>query len=206
MGRPTGHRNADFEQTRKTLLESLHRRLVQPDGARASVRELAAAAGVSVPTLRHYFGDREGIVRALLEDVHRHGEPYLLMVATGPLSDLRSSIAWFLRYLDEGFLHGVAELHALGLGAGLRDDTLGPLYLEELVEPTLKAVEARLARHLAAGHLRPCDLRAAALSLVAPALFANLHQRALGGAATRPLSLALLIEEQTEAFVRAYAA
>ena len=41
--------------------------LAEPDGTRASFRELAAAAGVGVATLKHYFGSREGLVAAVLD-------------------------------------------------------------------------------------------------------------------------------------------
>ncbi len=40
MGRPTGSRNPDFERTRDGLLKAALQRLGEPDGARASFREL----------------------------------------------------------------------------------------------------------------------------------------------------------------------
>ena len=46
-------------------------------GPTASMRELAGAANVSVPTLRHYFGDRDGVVVAAMGEWFRRGEPYL---------------------------------------------------------------------------------------------------------------------------------
>ena len=47
-------RNADYDSKRRQLLGRIAVRFKQPD--RPSLRELAVAADVSVPTLRHYFG------------------------------------------------------------------------------------------------------------------------------------------------------
>ena len=54
MSRTAGTRNADYEAHRQELAAAVARRMVAPGGAAASFRELAAAAGVSAPTLRHW--------------------------------------------------------------------------------------------------------------------------------------------------------
>ena len=65
MARTAGARNADFVQRRKALIDKARLRLSSQDGGVPSSRELALAAGVSVPTLRHYFGTREALVKAV---------------------------------------------------------------------------------------------------------------------------------------------
>ncbi|OYX01094.1 MAG: TetR family transcriptional regulator, partial [Caulobacter vibrioides] len=47
--------------------------LMARGGERASFRDLAAAAEVSPPTLRHYFGDRRAVIDAILEECLRRG-------------------------------------------------------------------------------------------------------------------------------------
>jgi len=204
MGRPTGTRNPDFEATRASLVRAVQARLSAADGVRASFRELAAAAGVSVATLRHYFGSREGAIAAVMEQWHRMGQPYLLDVATGPLLPVRASLAWFLGFLAQGFRVGVGDIHATGLAAGLRDPALGPSYLRHAFEPSLEALEARLARHVARGELRPGDVRSMALMLLSPALLALLHQGPLGGSTSRPLDWDRFCAEHLDAFLRAH--
>ncbi|WP_438008876.1 TetR/AcrR family transcriptional regulator [Sorangium sp. So ce321] len=207
MGRPAGSRNPDFEATREQLARSALARLMEPGGAGASLRELAAAAGVSVATMRHYFGGREGVVAAALARAHGDGLRYLVEVATGPLDPLPRSLGWLLAQVIEGFRRGpLSRLHALGLAAGLGDAALGPAYVNELLEPTLKAAEARLARHVAAGELAPCDLRHAALALLGPLLLALLHQGPLGGRVCRPLDLDAFAATHLDAFLRAFSA
>ena len=206
MGRPAGSHNADFESTRARLLRGVFARLAEPDGSRASFRDLAAAAGVSVATLRHYFGTREGVIAALFEQSHEAGRRYLLEVAAGPIGPVRESLAHVLARIGEGFRAGMLDkLHAIGLSTGVLDPKLGPAYLCSILEPTIEAVEARLARHVARGELRAGDLRHMALSLLAPPLVALLHQGALGGARTRPLSYEAFCAEHVEGFVRGYA-
>ena len=67
MARPRGTRSEDYEAKRAALIAKLRDRLRAP-GPRPSLRELSVAAEVSQPTLRHYFGDREGLVRAVMAD------------------------------------------------------------------------------------------------------------------------------------------
>lgn len=212
MPRLPGRRNADYAAERARLIRGLAVRLETPGGASASFRELAAACGVSVPTLRHYFGDRDGAVRAVLADRHAGGEEHLRTAAGGTApaaqgaSGFDLSVRALLAHVAGGFEHGGLErLHALGLAAGLDHAALGPAYLAEVLEPTLQAVEARLAAHQAVGQLRDdVDLRHAALTLVAPVLLLFLHQQALGGTAVRPADVPALLARHGEACVRAF--
>src|SRR6187431_899049 len=82
MARTSGSRNRDYDDKRVALLKRLDPRLSDFSQARPSFREMAGAAGVSVPTLRHYFKDREGVVQAYL--VWQGGESarYRPLVAT----------------------------------------------------------------------------------------------------------------------------
>jgi AcrR family transcriptional regulator len=204
MGRPAGSRNPDFESRRGVLLQATLERLGEPGGTRASFRELAASAGVSVATLRHYFGTREQLIEAVLAWCHVAGQRYLLEVATGPLEPVGESLSRLLSRIEEGFRRGLDRIHAIGLAAGMREPVLGPAYLREVLDPTIEAVEARLARHIVRGDLRPGDVRHMALSLVTPPLLALLHQGALGGCGTRPLSYKAFCADHLNGFLRAF--
>lgn len=205
MGRTPGTRNADYDAERERLVERLKAALVEAGGAARSFRELAAAASVSPPTLRHYFGTREGVIAAVFAALHRDGLPYLHVVAAGPLGPVRESLRGLLDFTVEGWERGVGAIHQLGLTAGLGDGVLGPAYVNELLEPTLQAFEARIARHVADGSLGPCDVRHAAVALLSPVLVALLHQQSLGGARCRPLDLGELLDDHVDRFLRAHA-
>lgn len=197
MGRRAGSRNADFEATRAGLLASIGQRLAQADGVGASMHELADAAGVSPATLRHYFGDRDAVIVAYLEDCFGKGARYAALVATEPLhATAAESLGWALGQIRVGLERSpLGKIHAFGLRAGLESPLLGPSYLNNLLEPTLRCVEARIERHQARGELVGRDPRMLALQLVSPLLLAVLHQRSLFGCTLRPLDLDALLAE-----------
>jgi AcrR family transcriptional regulator len=204
MTRPKGTRNRGYQERRLELVGLLRARLARAGGGPPNLGELAAAAGVSVPTLRHYFGDRDGLVRAVLEDHAPLGEPHLARLRT-PSGPFAQSITDAAAYIATGLaVPVVAELHAVGLGEGLGHGTVGPAYVSSILEPLVAAVETRLAAHAAAGEMRDADRRTAALGLIAPLVLAHLHQRPLGGAGVRPLDLEAHRAEHVAAFVRAY--
>lgn len=205
MPRTQGSRNADYAEERTALVTRLRAALVtHPSPAQLSFRQLAALADVSAPTLRHYFANREGVFVAVLEDMHRQGLPYLAAAATLPIADARQSLRWFLESLLFGWRAGVEALHRFGLTAGMGHPVLGPAYVQEILEPTLQALEARLARHVADGTLVARDVRHAALELLSPVVLALLHQDGLGGTRCRPLDVARFVEDLLESFLRAH--
>ena len=206
MARPIGALNQDYAETRERLAAGAFDRLSQPDGIRVSLRELAQAAGVSVPTLKHYFGEREGVIVAALEHARRRGAPYLLMMTRPPDAPLRESILSTMRFLAMGWSMGLDKCHAVGLAQGLEEPRLGPAYVNEILEPTTQAFEARLAHFAASGELVRCSLRVAALALVAPVLLALLHQGSLGGRSCRPLDIDAFLVEHVERWCDAYGA
>jgi AcrR family transcriptional regulator len=188
------------------LAERLRVRLADGAAPRPSFRELAAAAGVGVSTLRHYFGDREQLVRDVLE-IHGPGAARHLAFLREPQAPFGASILAACAYVAVGLRQPVvAELHTLGLAEGLGRPAMGATYLTAILEPMIEALEARLAAHVARGDMRPTDARAAALSLISPVVLAHLHQAALGGSQTRPLRLDEFLQDHCAGFVRAYEA
>lgn len=208
MARKAGDRNRDYERKRELILDAIGPRLLLPDGARLSLSEMAAAAGVSLSSLRHHVGGRAEIIATVLARYGERGEVFTRQVAAPPPLEvpLRESLRWALGQILVGLSHGVLALHALGLSAGLADPAIGPAYLRAILEPTLACMEARLGHHAARGELQPCDLRLAALALLSPLLLSALHQDGLCGREVRPLSLEQVSQEQIDRFLAAYGA
>lgn len=209
MGRPLGSKNPEYARRRADLLDAAMPRLLAEHGA-TSLNEIAAEVGVSVPTLRHYFKSREGLIAAALRRQGEHAAPHLARAAVPSSSDLAASLTQFLAELVVAWrTFGVGRLFAGGLVMGLRDAAAGPAYLEGILEPTLVTVERRLRVHALDGGLRlgaedAAGIRAAALSLVGPVVLALLHQDALGGAACRGLDVEGYVRAHVAGFVRAY--
>ncbi len=205
MPRPTGLRYPQFEQKRDHLLDLVETRLSEPDGHRAGLRALAVAATVTVPTLKHYFGDREGVVGALLKRRAEQGQRYLDALSRSD-GDFAGSVRQAAMYIV-----GAAgeprfrALHEIGLREGLLQPTIALVYLTDILEPTIVALETRLAGHIARGQMRKVSTRTAALSIISPLYVAMLHQNSLSGKGLRPLDLVAYADELADAFLASYA-
>jgi AcrR family transcriptional regulator len=206
-GRPKGSRSPDYEAKRGELAEKLAQHALAGDLRRMSLREMTLAAGVSEPTLRHYFQDREGVVKAVLERIGARGKPFWDYVAEVELP-LEASVRAYLDLSRAGMEHGgFVRAHAFGLLEGVGHPTPGEAYRKELLDPSIAALERRLAVHVARGEMRPCDTRTAAVFLFAPLLSAVLHQSMLGGSGDESaIDFPAFMDELAATFVRAYRA
>lgn len=210
MGRVAGARNAQFEDRRNALIAKARDRLALQAAEPPSFREIALACGVSVATLRHYFGTREGLIKSIFAQSLSTGRRHLsnTRVAASPAAaDFESGMVEFLQRVVVGWTQGqVGALHRIGLSEGLRNTRTALDYLNDVLEPTLQALEHRLKNYAAQGVVVDCDTRHAALMLLSPLLLALLHQHDLGGTRCRPLAIPALIDEHVRVFVRAYRA
>src|SRR5262249_52863731 len=146
--------------------------------------QLAAAADVTAPTLQHYFGDRTGVVAALLEEYRQRGESRLAKVSRphGPFADsIREFAHSFVFGMQAGHPVRPGDVLAASLCEGLADPLVSPLALGHIIDPAVDALTARLAEHAARGEMVADDLRGAALMLVSPLLLAVLHQDQMNG-------------------------
>lgn len=186
------------------MIERLHERLGEAGATHASWRELAAAAGVGLSTLTHYFGKREDVVRAVMTADLEQGREPLAILAT-PSGEFAQSIRDAVRHLQTGFSYGLSRTVATDLVQCLRHPTLGPAFLELSLEPTIMALEQRLQVHIQQNEMTG-DARTGALLLISPILTAFLHQSELGGHETKPLDLDEFCGRVADAFIRAHRA
>ena len=220
MARTKGARNEGFEDKRTALIAALRARL-RASGPAPSMRELAVAADVTVPTLKHYFPggtdadgrtmtDREAIVRAVMEDELVSGSAVdgPLEIAATPSGPFARSVRDLLQHADEGFRYGgLTDSHAMGLAEGARSLVNAVDYLRLALDPTIDAFAERLRAYQTKGEMRAdADPRAAAVQLLAPLVVARLHQDRFGGREANPIDMDAMLDQQAEAFVRGYAA
>lgn len=204
MARPVGSRDARYREKRAELLGKLEAVLASPAGHTRGFRALAEAAGVSYPTLRHYFGTRDGLIAAYLSQRGADGAPYLLALRQTDLP-FADSIRQMARDIVGALaIPAFRAIHTIGLREGLLQPSGGAAYLTAIFEPTLQALEARLVQHMERGDMATTSPRSAALAFLSPLLLAGLHQHSLTGADMRPLDLASFAEDHARAFVRAF--
>ena len=202
--RRLGSRNAGYDDRRNALLDRLTERLCDRAGGWPTMRELAAAAGCSVSTLRHYFGRREALVMAVLAHIAA-GTQAQLAATRQPEGRFAVSI---LRAAERASaaLHdpAIARLLAMGLIESLSASEIGPTFLGTMLDPFVAALAERLEAHIARGEMRAADTRLAAMAIISPILIAALHQKRLGGAACNPLDPEAHARQVAEMFVAAY--
>lgn len=203
MPRPKGSVNDDFVQSRAALVAKLRKALLSP-APPSSLRALAAAAGVTVPTLRHYFGDRDAVLAAVFADCHAGGAHELRTAAT-PTGAFRASVSDLVEHVADGFRYGgLDRLHAVGLTEGLAEPTVALSYLTEILEPTIEATTARLQAHIDRGEMRKVPARQAAVALLSPIVLLFLHQKCLNGHKSHPTNINALLKMHIDGFSRGY--
>ncbi len=205
MGRTAGALNKDYTDARDELARRAAQALLTTGARLPSLRALAEAAEVDQGTLRHYFGDRRGVVRAALETLLVHGDErqrQALALSALPVEEALHRLCTGVVRAWSGLL---GSMHATGFVEGMGDDFLGRAYVETILEPTLATVEQLLGRFVERGELRPTDLRVAALALMAPVMLACFHQVQLAGAACRPLELEPFVTAHLTGFLRGHA-
>jgi AcrR family transcriptional regulator len=65
---PEARRERQRQEARRTILDATEALLVEAGGDAFSIRGLAQRCGYSAPTIYHYFGDKDGLIDALLEE------------------------------------------------------------------------------------------------------------------------------------------
>lgn len=189
MPRPTGRRNDDFELKRRALARRARVAWLS-QGAGISLRDFAEATDSSLTNLKHYFGDRDGLVEAMTSVCHEDSLPILARVSQPQGEDARGSLLIFFDQLLLGWQNfGVGRLHEVGLSESLGDARLGPAFVNNILEPSLQSTEQLLAILVERQQLPQMEVRAAALSLMSPVILALLHQGGLMGDRCRPLNV-----------------
>jgi AcrR family transcriptional regulator len=114
---PRRRRTADV--ARREILEAAERRLAQsgPQGLR--LQDVAADVGISHPAVLHHFGNREGLVRAVIEQaIVRLQEDLVRSLSETPQGDRPDTAALFERVFETLYDRGYARLMAWLLLAG----------------------------------------------------------------------------------------
>jgi AcrR family transcriptional regulator len=207
VGRPSGTRSKTHDARRREITARLTERLALPGAMHASYRDLVAASGESISTLQHYFGRRENILLAVLEESRSQADPYLDYART-PLSDFHASVRDVVDHLRVGYEQfGLGDIFAIGFVEGIRNAAIGPSMVHQLLEPAIDAVAQRLSIHQSRGDMRDDVLaRHAAVLLLSPVIVIMLHQRDLGGRQSHPADMDRFIDDHVASFVRAHAA
>ncbi len=202
-GKPKGSRSKDYDDKRQKLLSKAGRLLLKQPTEKLSLRQIAEGIEVTIPTLNHYFGGRDGIITAFLEYTWQSAQRHLTDAAE-PKGELADCVRSKLDNLTDAMLNfGLEQLHMFGMTEGLGHTTLGPAYLNYFLEPTLQAGEKWLSYYQLKGEIAPdIDLRFAAIALYSPLLILLMHQHQLGGAKVREAKVDQFVEQHSKNFLK----
>ncbi|MDX2234352.1 MAG: hypothetical protein NW200_07625 [Hyphomonadaceae bacterium] len=188
MPRPAGRRNPDYAEKRARLVQELCDYVLRMPPTRPSLRQMAQVCAVSEPTLRHYFGDREDVAIAIIEELGVRARPIIDAVETETASAAQA-VESYIELSLIGVRNGAfARAHCFGIVEGVADPRVGRAYLTALLEPSLAALDRRMAPHVGGAARQPMA-RAAALQLFAPLLLTVIHQQLLGGEDAAPMDV-----------------
>jgi AcrR family transcriptional regulator len=90
------------EEARRAILDATEALLLEAGGEAFGVRALAARCGYTAPTIYHYFGDKDGLIDALLEERFARLLAEVRTVPQGddPLENLRGMLRAYLRFAE----------------------------------------------------------------------------------------------------------
>lgn len=103
----TGARARDPQATRTAILDAAEQHFARKGYAGTSMRELAAATGISQPLIHHYFGSKEQLYAAVKQQVMERYVPHMQAAADSAQNDanshfrIASEIVGLYRFLEE---------------------------------------------------------------------------------------------------------
>lgn len=97
-------RERQRQDARRAILDATEELVLESNGTDFSIRKLGQRSGYSAPTVYHYFGDKDGLIDALLEERIAGLASHLEQVASSdePRRDLRAVL---LSYYSFGCAH-----------------------------------------------------------------------------------------------------
>lgn len=96
-------RERQRREARRAILDATEVLMIEKNGSDFSIRSLGERSGYSAPTVYHYFGDKDGLIEALLEDrVARLADEFERIEPTGdPRGDLRAMLLAYYEFSAE---------------------------------------------------------------------------------------------------------
>ncbi len=194
MARPAGVRNQDFEEKRIALLRKVTAYLLRDDVLKPSFRQLAIAADSSEPTLRHYFGNRSGVIVEAFRLIHEDSE-HLRDFLRQPETDCAHAVRGYLDYVQTlAENERYVQAHVLGIRESLEDDQVKEAYLKLFVVPGVEALAERLIKTPGPPETYE-DAQSAAMMIISASVTMILHQEVLNGRKFMPMDRKAYLEQ-----------
>ncbi|NGM21370.1 TetR/AcrR family transcriptional regulator [Roseomonas stagni] len=167
------------EETRARLMRAARRAFAEQGYAAASMDELTAEAGLTRGALYHHFGDKRGLLQAVVHQIDTEMAARARLAARDAPDAWAALLAEGAAYIEMALEPEVQRIVLLDGPAVLGDPSRWPSQ-DGCLEATMEAVRDLIAR----GVLKPVDAEAAARLLNGAALNAALWVAASEDAAS----------------------
>ncbi|WP_312526736.1 TetR family transcriptional regulator [Comamonas sp.] len=147
---------ADMEATRASLLATARKALAQHGYADTSMDELTAEAGLTRGALYHHFGDKKGLLAAVVAQMDDEMDARLQAIsdqAEDPWQGFRSRCLAYLEMAQEPEIQRIVLRDARAVLGGASPDSQ---------RHCLNAMQAMISALIAQGIVAPADARALA--------------------------------------------
>jgi AcrR family transcriptional regulator len=171
----TGQRARMMEETRARLVRAARAAFAATGYAAASMDELTAAAGLTRGALYHNFGDKKGLLRAVIEELDAEMVGRAHAARDGAATPWEGFLAESVAYIELALEPEIQRIMLLDGPAVLGDPSQWPGQTA-----CLRATTETIRALVAAGTLRPVDPEAAARLVNGAALDAALWIAASG--------------------------
>lgn len=139
-----GTKHEGHDDKRRLILRCMAALVFSAPGARPSFRQFAASAGVSEPTLRHYFKDRDGCVAAILEFFGQNGQ-FVWRRLSQPARGPREAVAETFEISRSGMMAGgFIQAHTFGVVESAGNPRVAKVYRERILDPAIEAIVSKI--------------------------------------------------------------
>jgi AcrR family transcriptional regulator len=147
---PTKSLRSDGLEARNRLLDAALALFAEKGFAKTSTREIAQAAHANIASISYYFGDKEGLYRAVFEDPRNNPQIDPAQVAECDSQGIRSTIEFMLRNFVEPLKAGEQARQCMKLHFREMVEPTGmwQAEIDNNIKPAHAALTQALARHL----------------------------------------------------------
>ncbi|WP_185680985.1 TetR/AcrR family transcriptional regulator [Parvibaculum sedimenti] len=163
-GRPRTNATPPSDDARRDIIEAAARLFRAKGIAGASVREIAAEAGLQKASLYYYFGSKEEIVHAMIEGVLTPALAMQRRLGRAALSEAARLYA-YLRFDVEQLCAAPYDCTWLINHGDLNDPQMTAFWADR--NKLVAWIEARLKRGVDAGEFHACDRNMVAKAMIA---------------------------------------
>lgn len=193
-GRPRANAALPSDDARRDIIEAAARLFRSKGIAGASVREIAAEAGLQKASLYYYFGSKEEIVHAMIDGVLTPALAMQRRLGRAALSEAARLYA-YLRFDVEQLCAAPYDCTWLINHGDLNDPQMAAFWANR--NKLVAWIEVRLKRGMDAGEFQACDRR-----VVAKAMLAATEYSVIWGAREDAALIAATADELASLLVR----